>query len=245
MSAKKVALADRIPQLQELVLRAEIEVVRLIELEAVPDAHHPPHIVQRFLLRDAVAGNQGELNVDDRAHATDAERAKAVHALIRRVGDHDEVVRVEVESACRRTLVEDADDLVALGADADELADRIDAARLEQQLERRVAEHADVLAELDVVAVEEPAGQKLQAGAFGKPLARAEDDERLGFLFQVEDAILRRGAHAGAELDVDELNRRRLLLERARVGDREVRPLEQILDLGAVGEARDAEALHR
>ena len=35
----------------------------------------------------------------------------------------------------------------------------------------------------------------------------------------VEDALLGRRAAAGAELEVDELERRRLLLERARVGD--------------------------
>ena len=34
-----------------------------------------------------------------------------------------------------------------------------------------------------------------------------------------------------------------LLLDRARVGDRQVRPLEQLLELGAAGEAGDAEAL--
>src|SRR5207245_3031606 len=48
---------------------------------------------------------------------------------------------------------------------------------------------------------------------------------------------------AGAELDVDELDRARLLLERARVGNRQVRPLDQLLELGTAGEAGDAEAL--
>ena len=39
-SAKNVALADLIPQLQERVLRQQVEVVRLVELQAVADAHH-------------------------------------------------------------------------------------------------------------------------------------------------------------------------------------------------------------
>src|SRR5437867_3732501 len=55
-------------------------------------------------------------------------------------------------------------------------------------------------------------------------------------------AALRRRP-AGAELDVDELDRARLLLERARVGDRQIRPLDQLLELRAAGEAGDAEAL--
>ena len=44
-------------------------------------------------------------------------------------------------------------------ADAHHLADRIDAGRLEQQLVRRVAEHDDVPAVLQLGAVEEPAGR--------------------------------------------------------------------------------------
>ena len=65
-------------------------------------------------------------------------------------GIDDEVVLAEVEAAGRRPLVEDADHLEPLAADADELADRVDAGRLEQQLVGGVAEHGDVLAELDL-----------------------------------------------------------------------------------------------
>ena len=60
----------------------------------------------------------------------------------------------------------------------------------------------------------------------------------------VEDALLRRRAEpAGAELDVDELNRRSPALDRARIRDRQVRPLHQLGELGAAREAGEAEAL--
>src|SRR6185503_5436395 len=95
---------------------------------------------------------------------------------------------------------------------------------------------------LELGAVEEPAAEHRDARPLGEVLAGAEDDQTLRFLGAVEDAPLRRRA-AGAELDVDELDGVGLLLERARVRDRQVRPLDQLLELGAAGEAGDAEAL--
>ena len=59
---------------------------------------------------------------------------QAEDALVGGVGDDDEVVLAEAEAAGGGPLVEDADDLEALAADANQLADRIDAVRLEQQL---------------------------------------------------------------------------------------------------------------
>ena len=55
-------------------------------------------------------------------------------------------------------------------------------------------------------------------------------------LVAIEHA-LRRGRPAGAELDVDELNRRGLLLDRPRVRDVQVGTLEQLAELGAAREA--------
>ena len=139
----------------------------------------------------------------------DADRAQTVVALVRRIGDHHEVVGADVEAARRRPLVEDAHHLEALAADAHHLADRIGAARLEQQLVRGVAQHDDVLPVLHFRAVEEAAGQKRDARAFGEELAGAEHDEVLGLLIAVEDPLLCARPDAGAELDVDELQRRR------------------------------------
>src|SRR5206468_10637331 len=154
----------------------------------------------------------------------------------------DEIVLAEVEPPGGRPLVEYADHFEALAADSHALAHRVGAARREQQEIRRVAEHDDVLAVLDLGAVEEPPAEERNLGALGEVLGRAEDDEVLGLLGAVEDPALRRRA-AGPELDVDELDGAGLPLERARVGDRQVRPLDQLLELGAAGEAGDAEPL--
>ena len=53
-----------------------------------------------------------------------------------------------------------------------------------------------------------------------------------GLLVAIEHAPLGRRS-AGAELDVDQLDRLGLLFDRARVGDGQVRPLQQIAELGA------------
>ena len=201
-------------------------------LQPVADAHDALDVGDRVRLARRRRAARTEIwTFDDGARgAADANvaDAQAEDALVGRVRDDDEVVLAEVEAAGGRPLVEHADDLEALGADAHHLADRVDAGRREQQLVRRVAEDDDVPAVLHLGAVEEPAGEDRDARAVGEVLGGAEHDERLRLLVAVEDALLGRRARAGAELDVDELERRGLLLERARVGDRQVRPLQQL-----------------
>ena len=102
--------------------------------EAVADAHDPLDIGDRVLLRDALSRQRGDLDRQDLPRVrVRPDAAHAEHALIGRVRNDDEIVLAEVESAGRRTLVEHADDLVAFGADADDLADRIGPGRREQQ----------------------------------------------------------------------------------------------------------------
>ena len=48
-SAKKDRLADPFPELQDRVLREEVEVVRLVELQAVAGAHDLLDLVHRRL----------------------------------------------------------------------------------------------------------------------------------------------------------------------------------------------------
>ncbi len=244
---EKRALADLIPEFQERLLGGDVEVVGLIELEAVTDAHDAFDVRHRVADRHAVARQHGDHDVGDGSAARSAEPSdpEAEHALIRTERHDDEVVLVQVEPAGRRAFVEDADDLEALAADAHELPDRIDAARLEEQFVRRVAEHDDVAAVLDVRAVEEAAREKRDARALGEILARAEHDQVLRLLLVIKDTPLSHGARPpGAEFQVDVAQRGVLRLEDARVGRGEVRPLEQIPQLGAVRKAGHAEALH-
>ena len=58
-SARNVGLADLIPDLQHGVLRREIEVVRLIELEVVADAHDRLDLAHRRVAR-AVTRHDGD-----------------------------------------------------------------------------------------------------------------------------------------------------------------------------------------
>ena len=51
--ARNVALADLIPDLENRILREQVEVVRLVEPEAVADTHHPLDVGQRLRLGDA------------------------------------------------------------------------------------------------------------------------------------------------------------------------------------------------
>ena len=141
--------------------------------------HDALDVRDRVLRIDAVARHHGNLDVRDGARgAVDADvaDAQAEDALVRGVRDDDEVVLAEAEAAGGRPLVEHADDLEPLGADAHELADRIDAVRLEQQLVRGVAEHDHVAAVLQFGAVEVPAGEDRNARAGGKVFRRAEDE---------------------------------------------------------------------
>src|SRR5262249_37842262 len=151
-------------------------------------------------LADAVARHEGDLDRQEGRGAIDAHRLQAEDPLVRGVGNDDEVVLAEIEAAGGGALVEHADHLEALAADAHHLADWLDAVRFEEELVGRVAEHAPVLAVLDFGAVEEAAAEKRNARALLEVLRRAEHDEVLRFLRAVEDAPLRRRT-AGAELD--------------------------------------------
>ena len=68
------ALADLIPQLEERVLREQVEVVRLIELQAVADAHHALDVGDRVRLLDALARHERDLDRQERRAAADADR---------------------------------------------------------------------------------------------------------------------------------------------------------------------------
>src|SRR5262249_37080149 len=149
-------------------------------------------------------------------------------------------VLVEIEAAGSGPFVEDADNLELLGAHADLFADRIGSGRLEEKFVRRVAEHDDVLPERHFGAVEKAPRENRHARAFLEPLTRPEHGERLRFESAIEDPPLCRWPWAGAELDVHHLDAWRQFLNRARVGDREVRPLQKRPTIGAIREARHA-----
>src|SRR5207247_5866182 len=104
------------------------------------------------------------------------EDAHAEDALVRRIGNGDEVVGTEVETARRRPLVEYANNLEMLGAHADLLADRIDPERLEEHLVGRITEDGDVFAILQLGAVEVAARQHRNARAVGEVLGGPEND---------------------------------------------------------------------
>jgi hypothetical protein len=60
MSARKRPAADLVPQFQHGILRQDVEIVRLIQLELVPDSHDPFDVGDRGLLADAVARDERE-----------------------------------------------------------------------------------------------------------------------------------------------------------------------------------------
>ncbi len=91
-------LADLIPDLQQRVLRHEVEVVRLVEAQAVPDAHDLLDLVHRLFTRHALARHRAD---DDGAHLAAAE-VRGAHPevlLVRRLRDDGEVVGADVEPA--------------------------------------------------------------------------------------------------------------------------------------------------
>jgi len=107
-----------------------------------------PDLLRR-LADHAIARHHRDLDVADgaaRPVGADVSDPQAEHALVGGIGDHDEVVLAEAEAAGGGPLVEDPDHLEALAADANQLADRIDAVRLEQQRESGVAEDHHVAA---------------------------------------------------------------------------------------------------
>jgi hypothetical protein len=105
-----------------------------------------------------------------------------------------------------------------------------------------VGQYDDVLAVLELSAVEETAHLEGNSRAFREELGRAQHQDRTCFQVAIEDATLNGGADARAQLDVDVLERRGLLLERARVGHGEIRPLEQFAGF-IVRQVRDTEPL--
>ena len=163
ISARKVALADLIPQLQDRVLRERCR-SRSARRACRPWRMRITRSTSAMASScvDALARHHGDLNRQDRAAVAPRPTVtprRPNMPLVGRVRNDDEVVLAEVEAADARPLVEDADDREALGADAHRLADRIGAGRREQRLIRRVAEHDDVLAVLHFGAGEEPAGR--------------------------------------------------------------------------------------
>ncbi len=209
----------------------------------MPDAHHAFDVGHGRRLADAVAWQERNLNRQEHLVAEAAHRFEAEDALISRIRNDHEVVLPQIEPAGRRPFVEDAHNLEPLGPDAHGLPDRVESPRGEQHLVRRVAEDDDVLPVLHLRAVEEAAAEDGDARPLREVFRRAEQDNRLRLDIAVKHALLVRLRTAGAQLDVDQLNRRPLVLERAGIGDGQIRALEQIRDFRAVGEAGDAEAL--
>ena len=111
-SARNVALADLIPQPAAGVLRDEVEVVRLVELEAVADAHDLLDLAQRLLARAPSSRHDARSCALWRRPSRRPRGVGAEHDLVRGLRDDDEVVLADVEAADRRPLAEDADDRV-------------------------------------------------------------------------------------------------------------------------------------
>ena len=159
--------------------------------------------------------------------------------LVRGVRDHHEVVLAGVEAADARPLVEHADDRVALGADAHHLADRVGAGRLEQRLVRRLAEHDDVLRCWTSV----PLKKRPEVSRAAMPAAKfsvvPNDDHRPRPQVAIEDALLRRRGQARMPSWTSTTwIVCACCFDGPGVGNRQVRPLQQLGELDAVGEAQ-------
>src|SRR5207248_11219637 len=118
---------------------------------------------QRLVARDAASRHHSNADRDGRPAAQRADCFEPVDSLVRRERDRHEIVRVVQEAAAVRALVERADDGESLRADPDGLADRIETGVLEELLERRVADDADVRPVLQLGAVEVAAGPERNA----------------------------------------------------------------------------------
>ena len=177
---------------------SDVEVVRLVEPQAVADAHHALDVGDRVLAarrpRAATAAIwMGTIVAASRPRPT-LIAAQAELPLVGRVRDDHEVVLPGVEpagagrlsntpttsnrSAPTRTTLPIGS--VPLGSNSAWYGG--------------LAEHDDVPAVLHFGAGEEPAGAGPGCGAVGEVLGRAEDDQRLGLQIAVEHALLRRRA---------------------------------------------------
>jgi hypothetical protein len=102
-------LADLIPHLQDRVLRRQVEVVRLVELQVVADAHHRFDLAHRLLAHASRAARRrsspcGTAGLKLPRVILPTLQHLAVELLVRRVRDHDEVVappKPPGSAACR------------------------------------------------------------------------------------------------------------------------------------------------
>ena len=154
--------------------------------------------LHRDLARDVVARHH-------RNHHRLAAKRPSPHAFVaellaeRGVGNDREVVLAQAEAARGRPLVDHAEHRVVERADADVLADRIDAARLEQRLVWPVTDHRDAPAPQHLLLGEDPPGQQLREVHVHEALAGAHDRGGAGSIAAVEHALHRRLGRPGAE----------------------------------------------
>src|SRR5262245_24795974 len=97
---------------------------------------------------------------------------------------------------------------------------------------------------LEFGSIEESAGENWNPGALGEEFRRSEYQNVFRLQVAIEHAPHRPLTDAGAQLEVDVLQRRRLLFESPRVGHRQVRSPQQLRDFGPIGETRKIEPLH-
>ena len=169
-----------------------------------------------------------------------AEARGRVALLVGRPGNHGEVVGVAER---RGPLVHHADHRVAIAADADFLADRVDAAREEQRLGGGVAEHDDVPAVLDLVVAEEASRHERDEVQFAPVRGRADHRGRLGGLPRERHALDGREWPAATELEADRLDERRIG-QRLGVFVGQVRALDEFEEAAPAREALEPQLLH-
>src|SRR5436190_2832593 len=223
-------LADLVPHLQDGVLRGEVEVVRLVELEIVADAQNALDLARR-LVAHAFARDHGDHRgaEDRRVEAGGADLRRSLEhlaelLLVRAVGNQHEVVGA-AEAARGGPLAEHADHGVEHRADADLLVDRIDVG--EERLPRAVAEDHHRRAVIDFRGGEDTAGFDLREVDGGPVRGRAEDADLPRFFVLVIDA---RAAVAAlrSQPHVDQRHRGAVALDRPRVLDGQDGPVRHL-----------------
>ena len=164
----------------------------------------------------------------------------------RRVGNDREVVLSEVHRAARRrALADHAQHRVLDAADADLLADRIEAAEREQRLVRAVADDGDVAGARHFLFGERAARVHLGKVDLDVLLGGAHDRRQPRPLAPVEHALhARRSGPAAADPDVDHADGGGLPLDRVHVVGGDQRPPHQLEERRPRRKAEAAEALH-